>query len=427
MKTLILVLVVPAALLLSACDKKPEASFTISPEICSTGDTVLFTNTSLYATSFEWEFGDGTHSSEKDPRHVYTSGAYYTVKLTAINDDGSDAAQGFVNVENAEGALLEVTVHSEGLEGNLLEESPYRKIYVYLPPGYDRDTSTHYPVLYLLHGWLGDKDLWFGGRLFILDIYDGLDVSKLMDSKIADGSVSPMIIVAPDGRNAYDGCWYTNSSVAGNWEDYIVEDIVSYTDAHFRTIPKAERRGIAGHSMGGYGAMAIALKHPDIFKAVYSLSGADLSFEKLLEVRKEEFIAVSSRSDSYDQTPDSLRSIISRAVAYAPKPDASPIPAELPHDSDGKLISSVWNRWLQHDPIGLLPSYLENPAGLSTIKMDCGDKDQGISANTHFSNKLTELGIDHVYEIYEGNHTNGVAERMNSHVLKFFSENLIFE
>lgn len=420
MKPCAIFILVSAALLFQAC-KHPEAAFTMSQTAGNTGDTIFFYNTSMNASSYEWEFGDGEGSVEENPLHIYQSGDFYTVRLTASDENESDVASASITIKDATGTLLHITIHSGSLEDNLLGDSPERAVSVYLPTGYFTDTLQRYPVLYLLHGWSSDNDAWFGTS--IGNLYGGLDVSKLMDQKINEGSISPMIIVAPNGNNSYSGCWYTNSSVSGNWEDFIVNDLVTYVDNHFRTLTKAESRGIAGHSMGGFGAISIALKHPDIFNAVYSLSAGDLVFDDLPVIFEDEFIAAAFAENFDDQSID-VKLIISQAVAYAPHAGALPFPADLPVDRDGNLIESVWETWLLHDPVSFLSNYLNNPSQLSAIQFDCGSDDMVLPINTDFSEKLTTFGIDHIYETYDGDHTNRIAERMNTKVLPFFSTNL---
>jgi len=86
-----------------------------------------------------------------------------------------------------------------------------------------------------------------------------------MDDLISKGAAKEMIVVVPNGSNRYLGSFYTNSSVSGNWEDYIYRDVVSFIDDTYRTITKPASRGIAGHSMGGYGALMLAMRQRGIF------------------------------------------------------------------------------------------------------------------------------------------------------------------
>ena len=171
----------------------------------------------------------------------------------------------FISVLTAvgqDGEMIDLTIHAVSLEGNLVEESPDLSVGVFLPPGYDKQSNKRYPVVYWLHGFSGWKNT-TGKAGWDQDAV--IAISKLIKS----GAVKPMIIVMPDGTNRFGGSFYTNSFTTGNWEDFIAYELPDYIDENYRTIPAPESRGIAGHSMGGYGAIKIAMKHPDIFSAVY--------------------------------------------------------------------------------------------------------------------------------------------------------------
>lgn len=124
---------------------------------------------------------------------------------------------------------------------------------MYLPPGYSDEDDKRYPVLYLLHGWGGDLGEWaeLGGQ-------------DAADELIRSGAIPPMIIAAPEGDKAY---WF-NHFGGPRWGDYAAIEFVDYVDANFRTLARRENRGIAGLSMGGQGALALALNHSDRFALV---------------------------------------------------------------------------------------------------------------------------------------------------------------
>ena len=154
-----------------------------------------------------------------------------------------------------------------------------KPVNVYLPPGYNND-ATSYPVVYLLHGFGGDHNFW----------QDYEDIKDIADYLISVGDIKPMIIVMPDGKNALGGSFYTDSralfygseiSVFGSYETYIVNDVVNYIDANYRTIPDKDHRAIIGISMGAYGAMKLGIKHPDVFGIVGEHSGP-ISFDRFI-------------------------------------------------------------------------------------------------------------------------------------------------
>jgi S-formylglutathione hydrolase FrmB len=153
------------------------------------------------------------------------------------------------------GRVVTETISAPSLVGNLIADKAEKTISVYLAPSYD-SAQARYPVVYFLPG--------YGGGWYPFE--------DQMNRLIASGGVKEMIVVTVPGQHRFGGSFYVNSPVTGNWEDLIVADIVGYVDAHYRTLPQSVSRGIGGHSMGGYGALNLAMLHPDVFGAVYSLS-----------------------------------------------------------------------------------------------------------------------------------------------------------
>jgi S-formylglutathione hydrolase FrmB len=160
------------------------------------------------------------------------------------------------------GQLIQTRVHAVGLERNRLGDAADQVVHIYLPPSYQAAPMRRYPVLYLLHGYSGRPEEWTTNG------YQGMSLQSVMDSLLRAGLTREMIVVVPNGRNRYLGSFYTNSPVTGNWDDYIAKELVAHVDASYRTIARRESRGIAGHSMGGYGAISLAMRHPDVFGAV---------------------------------------------------------------------------------------------------------------------------------------------------------------
>jgi enterochelin esterase-like enzyme len=146
------------------------------------------------------------------------------------------------------GTVEHIKVHAKSLEENKLGDSPDRDVFIYLPPSYKTSRAKRYPVVYLLHGYGLNAERWMP--------FIGLGpTGNLADKDIAAGTAKEMILVSPDGDNKFNGSMYSNSVVSGFWEDFIADELVSYVDTHYRTIANRDSRGLAGHSMGGYGTV----------------------------------------------------------------------------------------------------------------------------------------------------------------------------
>src|SRR5215831_19312390 len=158
-------------------------------------------------------------------------------------------------------AVEHIKVHGPALEGNLEGDSPDRDVTVYLPPSYATARARRYPVVYLLHGYGGTDANWTGQQVNLPEIADRL---------VAAGSVREMIVVMPNAFSLHKGSMYSNSVTSGDWETYVARDLVAYIDSHYRTIADRMSRGLAGASMGGYGAIRIGMKRPDVFSSLSS-------------------------------------------------------------------------------------------------------------------------------------------------------------
>lgn len=154
----------------------------------------------------------------------------------------------------------------------------FRRAFIYCPPGYDRNTSERYPVLYLQHGAGEDERGWSNqGRL-----------SMIMDNLIAEGKAKPMLIVMEKGYAKKPGVPELSlfseprpdiSKVFEAFEEVIVHDLISMVDAEYRTKADREHRALAGLSMGGFQAFSIGLKHTDLCSVIGGFSGAGGGFD----------------------------------------------------------------------------------------------------------------------------------------------------
>ncbi len=144
---------------------------------------------------------------------------------------------------------------------------------IYLPPNYNSTRS--YPVVIFLHGYGSDHLFWQAVE----------DIKGVLDYLISAGKIKPCIAVMPNAKNVLGGSFYTNSefqpianSVFGRYEDYIVNDVINF----IRNNHHVSEFYLVGISMGGYGALKLGVKHPDVFKGCASHSGP-IAFERFLD------------------------------------------------------------------------------------------------------------------------------------------------
>lgn len=307
-----------------------------------------------------------------------------------------------------------IKVHSVSLEGNLEGEPADRDVVVYLPPEYKSHPKKRYPVVYALHGYWLTADKWT----------QEIHTPQTIEGAFALGARN-MIVVLPNSWTVHNGSMYSNSVTTGNFEGFIAHDLVAYIDSHYRTIAKRESRGLAGHSMGGYGATRIGMKYPDVFGALYIMSPCCLSARgaPTPEVGKQ-LEAVTSLEDS-TKIDGWARSNFAAAAAWSPDPKNPPLYVDLP-TKDGVPQPDVLAKWAANAPLAMIDQYIGNLRQYRAIAIDVGDQD-GLNADTKkLHDVLDSYGIANSFELYSGTHTSAVADRFQNHVLPFFSRNLVF-
>ncbi|WNQ11839.1 alpha/beta hydrolase family protein [Paenibacillus aurantius] len=224
--------------------------------------------------------------------------------------------------------------------------------FVYLPPGYE-SSDQHYPTIYLLHGLYGSESDWTqkGGA------------EATLDRLLAAGELRECIVVMPNdggyGHGTFYLDWYDGT---GNFEQYITDDLVPFIDSHYRTLPAPESRAIGGLSMGGFGAFYLALRHPELFGAASSLSGA-IGSPSLLSFK------------------DYSRSEFPRMLG----------PVTGPYARERDLARLVEQRAKE----GALPQ----------LHFTCGTEDYLYPLSCGFKVHLEGLGVGHEYTEYPGAHT----------------------
>ncbi|WP_223860720.1 alpha/beta hydrolase [Spirosoma validum] len=319
------------------------------------------------------------------------------------------------------GSVERIKVHGKGLEGNLEGDSPDRDVSIYLPPSYKAESKRRYPVVYFLHGFTDNDAQWYGVTKHWINL------PTVVDKVFSEGQLQEMIIVTPNACTRYRGSMYSNSATTGNWEDFVAKELVSYIDQHYHTIPKSTSRGLAGHSMGGYGSMRIGQKHPEIFSSLYLLSPCCLTPGNNRPVSPEAIAkleAVKSPED-IEKADFGTQATFASAAAWSPNPTKPPFFADLPIEN-GQLQPTIAAKWAANAPLAMIDQYVTNLKQLTALAFDAGNRDQSIAASIKVLDQvLTSYKLPHTYEEYEGDHLNRIAERIEQKMLPFFSKNLL--
>ncbi|HEU0277692.1 MAG TPA: alpha/beta hydrolase-fold protein [Rhodanobacteraceae bacterium] len=309
----------------------------------------------------------------------------------------------------AHGHVVKQTIHSPALAGNAIGDTPDREVTIYLPPSYDHAPDKRYPVVYLLHGATSDPKEWFDGT------YQGMDLGAALDRLAGQ---KEFIVVMPAADNRFGGTFYVNSRAFGRWEDFITQELVGYIDAHYRTLPTRQSRGLAGQSMGGFGALYLAGRHADTFGHVYATSPCCLALVGDLAMD----------SARWQHDPGGWLRAMGMAFAPASQADIATATPPLPfvagadgHMHDVPAVIAQWNRYLPLSRLTRDPSPYRR---LCSIALDAGRQDQipsvplGAAA---FSRELTRDGIANTFVEFEGTHTDHARERFETAMMPFFA------
>lgn len=287
------------------------------------------------------------------------------------------------------------TVHTDTLWSQSLGIT--KALTVYLPPSYGASTARRYPVLFYLHGLTGDERNWV----------DAGRIDRTLDSLFANGQPEAIVIM-PDGDDGWYTTWNGLADVPAcradavrkeravtycvpwqHYDDYIAHDIVAHVDQRYRTYADGRRRGIAGLSMGGYGAISLALAYPTVFAAAASHSGV-LSPRY---VGPTPFATPSRYASTMTELEQSYRGMW-RYLAAAFGRDTIAWVARDPAELARRLIAAS-------------STTAKGAATLPRLLIDCGVEDAYINQNRDFHHTLLQLGVSHQYAEWPGAHTWG--------------------
>jgi S-formylglutathione hydrolase len=296
---------------------------------------------------------------------------------------------------------------------------------IYLPDAYAKEPQRRFPVLYFLHGYTDSTPLHQRAELF----------GKMLESLVATGRAQPMILVVPNGLNKYYGSFYANSEATGNWDDYVTRDVVAYVDQHYRTQATAEHRAIAGHSMGGYGALTLAFRHPEVFGSVYAMSPcctdlvADLgpsspAWSQLGKLRSPEDVTTALKSGGFF-----LAVFTAMDAALAPDAKAA-LFGDAPftvQSNEVRTDPEAYARIAAKMPVNMVVPLTANIARLGGIFIEYGAQDNfahiPIGAQ-ELASRLSQAGISYTLEVFQGDHGNRFNDRVSEHMLPWVSRQI---
>lgn len=342
------------------------------------------------------------------------------------------------NETNSEGDLKTIQFESPSLEGNLIGLPALRNVNIYLPKSYDSSPEKRFPVIYFLHGMPAWENMLISPDPFeaffeLAMLQARVDFPQQgfkswVDDLMESGDMKECIIVMPDARTLFGPCLFQNSEILGNFEDYIVKDLVDYMDSHFRTIPHFNWRAISGHCAGGYGALNIAMRHPHVFRYVAALSPAHFTeqhFQQIASYSAYEDLMWQQQGVPAGPVPYNPEGLFKFATntSYAicqfwlPDFNNPPYYCELPYTFingipviDSGLMNKIDNQ-------NLLAQTRQNEKGLrqlKTVYFDCGENDDlGMyPVNVMLHQQLEAMHIKHEFETYNGTHISNLYERL---------------
>ncbi|MCB9612220.1 MAG: hypothetical protein H6722_07190 [Sandaracinus sp.] len=316
------------------------------------------------------------------------------------------------------GRLVESRLPGRCLEGNALGDPAERDVLVYLPPGHDEGTR-RYPTVMLLPGFAATHRsmvAWSPWKRSTVEVFD---------DQIARGETAPAILVMPDATTRFGGSQFLDSPATGNYQSYLVDEVVPHVDATFRTIAEASGRGVAGRSSGGFGALRLATDRPGTFAAI-GAHAADASFDVTMRPMLTHAAIAIGRAGGLeafarrvvDGGPRDAMEFdaiftLAASCAYAPDGDAPYPHCALPFDvRTGRIDEGAFARWRAHDPLERIAVSHEALRSLRYAIVDAGDRDEhGLQlAAREVAEALRAANVEVEHDEFEGGH-RGTAWR----------------
>jgi S-formylglutathione hydrolase FrmB len=313
------------------------------------------------------------------------------------------------------GRIDRQVITSDLLRGNPLGDPHERPVWVYLPPGYDDEPARGYPVVYVIQGYTGHLAMW-GNRSPYRQPFP-----ETADAVFAGGLAPPAIVVYLDAWTGYGGSQFVDSPGTGRYHSYLCDEVVPWVDGRYRTLPQAAHRAIMGKSSGGFGAMITPMLRPDLFGALATHAGDALyEFCYLPEFARDVrhlrdyqgdiwrwWADFRSRTPFTKEEDASLLMLLGVSACFSADPDGT---VQLPFDPrTGVLRPQIWQRWLDWDPVRMVPRHAGRLRALRAIWIDAGTRDEwylDIGAQA-FRAALSDAGVpDEVihFELFDATH-----------------------
>jgi S-formylglutathione hydrolase FrmB len=245
-----------------------------------------------------------------------------------------------------------------------------------------------------------------------------------LEKGLAAGTTKEMILVSPDAFTLHNGSFYSNSKATGDWETFIAVELVQYIDSHYRTVPDRTSRGLTGHSMGGYGTFRIGMKHPEVFSSLYAMSAAGMLETAEVTPALTAMEAIKTKEDA-QKLNFNQKSPLARAAAWSANANNAPLFIDLPV-KDGRQRPEIVAKWMANSLMVMLQEYAPNLKKMKAIEMNVGLQDGLLQSNRDMDAALTDAGVTHHFETFEGDHNGQVPANFQMKVLPFFSRELTF-
>jgi enterochelin esterase-like enzyme len=227
---------------------------------------------------------------------------------------------------------------------------------VYLPPYYHTSADS-FPVLYLLHGFMGDETSWI----------DRTKIHIIIDSLISREEIPPLIVVMPDARNSY---YINDYQLQFPYEDIFINEFIPFIDSTYKTLPYPGYRIIAGLSMGGFGAVINCIKHADVFGSCIALSAAVRTDEMTVNMKPEEYSSKFSHI----------------------------------YGSNLEGNDRITEHWVNNSPFYLINDSIADRLKSIDWYFDCGMNDFLINGNEILHQIFLKYNIPHEYHVRIGSH-----------------------